>query len=86
MLLIKNANIYAPEYLGKKDILVCGEKIEYMADAIDVPNVPCKVIDAEVGEAFKSIKVDGEEVLKIERQEYYDVDISTEEKVKKYTI
>ena len=47
MLLIKNANIYAPEYLGKKDILVCGEKIEYMADAIDVPNVPCKVIDAE---------------------------------------
>ena len=46
MLLIKNANVYAPEHLGKKDILVCGEKIEYMADSIDVPTVPCKVIDA----------------------------------------
>ena len=46
MLLIKNANIYAPAHLGKKDILVCGEKIEYMADSIDVPTVPCKVIDA----------------------------------------
>jgi len=46
MLLIKNALVYAPEYLGKKDVLVCGEKIEYMADSIDVPNVPCKVIDA----------------------------------------
>ena len=46
MLLIKNANVYAPEFLGKKDVLVCGEKIEYMADSIDVPNIPCKVIDA----------------------------------------
>ena len=46
MLLIKNANVYAPEFLGKKDVLVCGEKIEYMADSIDVPHIPCKVIDA----------------------------------------
>ncbi|MBE5956366.1 MAG: beta-aspartyl-peptidase [Lachnospiraceae bacterium] len=46
MLLIKNAEVYAPKHLGKKDVLVCGEKIEYMADSIDVPKVPCKVIDA----------------------------------------
>ena len=28
MLLIKNAKVYAPEYVGKKDLLVCGGKIE----------------------------------------------------------
>lgn len=46
MLLIKNADIYAPESLGFKDVLVCAEKIEYIADFIEVPNIPCKVIDA----------------------------------------
>ena len=34
MLIIKNVQVYAPEYLGKKDVLVCGEQIEYMADVI----------------------------------------------------
>ncbi len=47
MLLIKNAQVYAPEYLGKKDVLVCGEKIEYIADKIEIPQIPCEVIDAE---------------------------------------
>ncbi len=42
------------------------------------------IIDPDVGEAFTSILVDGEEVLNIEKQEYYDIDISTEERVKKY--
>ena len=28
MLLVKNAEVYAPEYLGKKDVLICGGKIE----------------------------------------------------------
>lgn len=28
MLLIKNAEVYAPKYLGKKDVLICGGKIE----------------------------------------------------------
>ena len=36
MLLIKNAKVYAPEDVGKKDLLVCGEKIEYMEDKIEV--------------------------------------------------
>lgn len=43
-----------------------------------------KVIDSDIAEAFTVIKVDGEDVLKIEKQEYYDTDLATEEKVKKY--
>ena len=33
--LLKNANVYAPEKLGKKDILVEGEKILLMRDSIE---------------------------------------------------
>lgn len=47
MLLIKNAEVYAPEYLGKKDVLIAGGKIEYIADEIELPNLPCEVIDAQ---------------------------------------
>ena len=46
MLLIKNAEVYAPEYIGKKDILIAGNKIEYIADEIKNPEIPCEVIDA----------------------------------------
>ncbi len=35
MIVIKNAEVYAPEYLGKKDILTEGEKIIRIADHID---------------------------------------------------
>ena len=34
MLLIKNAEVYAPKYLGKKDVLICGGKIEKIQDEI----------------------------------------------------
>ncbi len=34
MLLIKGAEVYAPEYLGKKDILIAGGKIEKIADVL----------------------------------------------------
>ena len=34
MLLIKNAEVYAPEHLGRKDVLVCNEKIECVEDSI----------------------------------------------------
>ncbi len=27
MILIKNVDIYSPKHLGKKDVLICGEKI-----------------------------------------------------------
>ena len=33
--LIKNANVYAPEHLGKRDILVCGDKIAEIAEHIE---------------------------------------------------
>ena len=45
MLLIKQVGVYAPEYLGIKDVLVCGEKIEAIEDHIDLELPFCKVID-----------------------------------------
>lgn len=52
MLLIKNAEIYTPAYIGKKEVLIAGGKIECIADKIELPyvksgvNVPCEIIDA----------------------------------------
>lgn len=47
MLLIKNAKVYTPEYAGKKDVLICNEKIEYVGNSIGQFPVECEVIDAE---------------------------------------
>ncbi len=70
--------------LGKFYGIDTGEADEDDEETVNESGVTGKIIDSEIGEAFKSIRVDGEEVLNIERQEYYDVDISTEEKIKKY--
>ena len=44
MLLIKGAEVYAPEYLGKKDVLIAGEKIERIGE--DLPEYEgCQGID-----------------------------------------
>ena len=44
MILIKGAEVYAPEYLGKKDVLIAGEKIERIGE--DLPEYEgCQVID-----------------------------------------
>ena len=44
MLLIKGAEVYAPEYLGKKDVIIAGEKIERIGE--DLPEYEgCQVID-----------------------------------------
>lgn len=44
MLLIKGAEVYAPEYLGKKDVLIAGEKIEWIGEGL--PEYEgCQVID-----------------------------------------
>ena len=44
MLLIKGAEVYSPEYLGKKDVLIAGEKIERIGE--DLPEYEgCQVID-----------------------------------------
>ena len=32
MILLKQADVYAPEHLGIKDVLVCGGKIEAVGD------------------------------------------------------
>lgn len=46
MLLIKGAEVYAPEFLGKKDVLIAGGKIEKIADQI--PEMEgCQVISGE---------------------------------------
>ncbi|MBT2685407.1 beta-aspartyl-peptidase [Bacillus sp. ISL-37] len=46
--LIKNGDIYAPDYLGKKDILLIDRKIGFIENEIEVPEqfVEMKVIDA----------------------------------------
>jgi beta-aspartyl-dipeptidase (metallo-type) len=47
--LIKNGEIYAPQYLGEKDLLIVDSKIGYIADEINKPDqfVDMKVINAE---------------------------------------
>ncbi|MEG0774536.1 beta-aspartyl-peptidase [Clostridium sp.] len=47
--LIKNGIVYSPDYIGKKDILICGEKIGYIDNEIHISNinVPVEIIDAE---------------------------------------
>lgn len=46
--LFKNANVYAPKALGRKDILVCGQKIVAIEDSIDASVLPsCEVVDVQ---------------------------------------
>ncbi len=47
--LIKSGEVYSPKYLGKKDILLTGDKIGYINDCINIPDnfVDIEVIDAE---------------------------------------
>ncbi|CAH0344315.1 beta-aspartyl-peptidase [Bacillus sp. CECT 9360] len=47
--LIKNGETYAPDYLGKKDILIVGKQIGFIKDHIEIPEqfVDIKVIDAK---------------------------------------
>ncbi|MGG4169978.1 beta-aspartyl-peptidase [Rossellomorea vietnamensis] len=46
--LIQNGEVYAPAYLGKKDILLVGDKIGFIEDHIKLPDsfVDIKVVDA----------------------------------------
>ncbi|KSU62081.1 isoaspartyl dipeptidase [[Bacillus] enclensis] len=47
--LIQNGEVYAPDYLGKKDILLVNDKIGYIEESIEVPEnfVDMTVIDAK---------------------------------------
>jgi len=46
--IIQNGEVYAPNYLGKKDLLLVGDKIGFIEDQIEKPEgfVDVKVIDA----------------------------------------
>jgi len=44
---IKNANIYAPHYIGKKDILISAGKIVMIDDKIDLNISGIKIVDAQ---------------------------------------
>lgn len=47
MLLIKNAKVYSPEYLGVKDVLTAGGNICCIRDHIELgDNLPVEIIDA----------------------------------------
>ena len=35
---IKNINVYAPEKLGKKDVVIVSDKIEGIYDNVNIPN------------------------------------------------
>jgi beta-aspartyl-dipeptidase (metallo-type) len=48
LILIKNAEVYAPVKLGRKDVLLAADKIVAIEDHIDLPqSLPVKVIDAK---------------------------------------
>lgn len=47
MILIKNANVYAPEHLGHKDLLVGGGKVLAISDKIENSSVFTNIWDAE---------------------------------------
>ncbi|MDF9758250.1 dihydroorotase-like cyclic amidohydrolase [Peribacillus simplex] len=46
--LIKNGEIYSPNYLGRKDILITNDKIVFIDDRIEIPDnfAPIQIIDA----------------------------------------
>lgn len=45
MKLIKQAEVYGPKYLGRKDVLICGGRIEWIRDEICLEDQACEVID-----------------------------------------
>ena len=45
MILIKNIEVYAPEYKGVQDVLVAGEKIEWIDSDIEINTEKCRIID-----------------------------------------
>ena len=47
MQLIKNALVYSPSFLGKKDLLLGGGKILAMADKLEAPTPSVPVWDAQ---------------------------------------
>ena len=69
--------------LGKAYGIDTGE-VDEEEENVSESNINSKELDSETGSNFKSIKVDGEEILNIVKEEYVDIDIATEERVTKY--
>lgn len=56
MLLLKNADCYAPEHIGKRDLLICGGRMERIAPEIRLPESEYrKVCDCEGLLAFPGL-------------------------------
>ena len=54
--LIRNGDIYTPEHIGEKDILIVGKKIVALDDKIDLPeNLPTTIIDASGKQVFPGL-------------------------------
>ena len=45
MLIIRNIGVYHPEFLGVKDVCICGEKIELIENHLDISHPRCREID-----------------------------------------
>ena len=45
MILLRNADVFAPEPLGRSDVLVAGGQIVAVAPRIEPPSWPVEVID-----------------------------------------
>ena len=45
MIVIKNIEVYAPEYKGIQDVLIAGENIEWMDSNIEMNSKKCHIID-----------------------------------------
>jgi len=45
--IIKNAEVYSPEYLGRRDILIGGEKILAIKNTIEISPIITEIIDAK---------------------------------------
>lgn len=70
--------------LGKFYGIDTGEALEDDEETTDESGATTRVLDSEIGEKFKHILVDGEEVLNIKKEEYDDIDLETNERVRKY--
>ncbi|OQX99279.1 MAG: beta-aspartyl-peptidase [Bacteroidetes bacterium 4572_128] len=46
MILIKEVEIYSPDYIGKKDLLVAGTKIIAIEDKIEIKDIDCEIINS----------------------------------------
>ena len=49
IIIIKNGEVYAPEYIGKMDVIIAGGKIEAIVKSVSIPQdfAKVRVIDAE---------------------------------------